>query len=172
MRRMSWMGNGMPNGSIHKYAGYLAWLGVAVGVLAVLYALGAALMYDYGNLELKTALRDGFGNGLKGALAGAGILVFAGYVLTLAALRFNWLAIVGSIATLAFVIMVVPQILITRQVPPIHDITTDTENPPQFVAILPLREAECQEKCLGFKEVFNILKVPEWLDLEKTVTQA
>jgi uncharacterized protein (DUF1499 family) len=26
-----------------------------------------------------------------------------------------------------------------RSVPPIHDITTDTEKPPQFVAILPLR---------------------------------
>lgn len=30
---------------------------------------------------------------------------------------------------------------IARSVPPIHDITTDTENPPAFVAILPLREA-------------------------------
>ncbi|HEV2129718.1 MAG TPA: DUF1499 domain-containing protein, partial [Longimicrobiaceae bacterium] len=28
---------------------------------------------------------------------------------------------------------------IARSVPPIHDITTDTENPPQFVTILPLR---------------------------------
>jgi len=27
-----------------------------------------------------------------------------------------------------------------RQVPPIHDITTDTEDPPRFVAILPLRK--------------------------------
>ncbi len=27
-------------------------------------------------------------------------------------------------------------------IPPIHDITTDTANPPQFVAVLPLREAE------------------------------
>lgn len=27
-----------------------------------------------------------------------------------------------------------------QRVPPIHDITTDTENPPPFVAILPLRE--------------------------------
>jgi uncharacterized protein (DUF1499 family) len=27
-----------------------------------------------------------------------------------------------------------------RSVPPIHDITTDTENPPQFVAVLPLRK--------------------------------
>jgi uncharacterized protein (DUF1499 family) len=34
-----------------------------------------------------------------------------------------------------------PLILISRGkgVPPIHDITTDTENPPQFVSILPLR---------------------------------
>ncbi|CAN5343597.1 hypothetical protein BH24GEM3_BH24GEM3_07440 [soil metagenome] len=28
---------------------------------------------------------------------------------------------------------------VARGVPPIHDITTDTENPPQFVSILPLR---------------------------------
>jgi uncharacterized protein (DUF1499 family) len=26
-----------------------------------------------------------------------------------------------------------------RRVPPIHDITTDTQNPPEFVAVLPLR---------------------------------
>jgi uncharacterized protein (DUF1499 family) len=29
-----------------------------------------------------------------------------------------------------------------RGVPPIHDITTDTESPPQFVAVLPLRAAD------------------------------
>ena len=27
-----------------------------------------------------------------------------------------------------------------QQVPPIHDITTDTDNPPRFVAVLPLRK--------------------------------
>jgi 2,3-dimethylmalate lyase len=32
-------------------------------------------------------------------------------------------------------------------------------------------EAECQEKCLGLNEMFDILKVPKWLDLEKTLTQ-
>jgi uncharacterized protein (DUF1499 family) len=31
------------------------------------------------------------------------------------------------------------QIQIARSVPPIHDITTDTQNPPEFVAIAPLR---------------------------------
>src|SRR5947207_10917132 len=31
----------------------------------------------------------------------------------------------------------------TRQaVPPIHDITTDTDNPPAFVAVVPLRQGE------------------------------
>lgn len=31
-------------------------------------------------------------------------------------------------------------------------------------------EAECRENCLGINEVFDILRVPEWLDLEKTLT--
>ena len=33
-------------------------------------------------------------------------------------------------------------------------------------------ETECREKCLEIREVLNILKVPEWLDLEKNVTKA
>ena len=46
------------------------------------------------------------------------------------------IAIVIGVAT-----MILPLSLQARgkQVPPIHDITTDTDNPPQFVAILPLR---------------------------------
>ena len=31
---------------------------------------------------------------------------------------------------------------IRRTVPPIHDITTDPDNPPAFVAVLPLRKAD------------------------------
>jgi len=31
-------------------------------------------------------------------------------------------------------------------------------------------EAECREKCLRFEELFNILKLHQWLDFEKTVT--
>jgi hypothetical protein len=31
---------------------------------------------------------------------------------------------------------------LARSVPPIHDITTDTDNPPAFIAVIKLREAE------------------------------
>ena len=40
-----------------------------------------------------------------------------------------------------------------RSVPPIHDITTDTENPPQFVAILPLRREASNPTEYGGPEV-------------------
>lgn len=40
-----------------------------------------------------------------------------------------------------------------RSVPPIHDITTDTENPPAFVAVLPLREGSPNPAEYGGPEV-------------------
>lgn len=30
-------------------------------------------------------------------------------------------------------------------------------------------ETECREKCLAFNDIFDILKVPQWLDLEKSL---
>lgn len=46
------------------------------------------------------------------------------------------LAIVLGLVPLIFI---GPQIGKARNVPPIHDITTDTDNPPAFVALLPVR---------------------------------
>jgi uncharacterized protein (DUF1499 family) len=40
-----------------------------------------------------------------------------------------------------------------HQVPAIHDITTDTENPPPFVALLPLRQASANKAAYGGPEV-------------------
>lgn len=40
-----------------------------------------------------------------------------------------------------------------RQVPPIHDITTDLENPPEFVAVLPLRADAPNPATYGGPEV-------------------
>jgi uncharacterized protein (DUF1499 family) len=75
-----------------------------------------------------------------GGLA-AGVLSLSGFVM---ALRLRWrlgelLACVGLV--LGLVVAGVPwQLKQTAQrVPPIHDITTDTDNPPAFVAILALR---------------------------------
>jgi uncharacterized protein (DUF1499 family) len=42
---------------------------------------------------------------------------------------------------------------IARRVPPIHDVTTDTENPPAFVAVLPLRADAPNSSVYGGAEV-------------------
>jgi len=50
------------------------------------------------------------------------------------------LAVIGLLA--AIVVFAIPWSyrLTARRVPAIHDITTDTQNPPRFVAVLPLRK--------------------------------
>jgi uncharacterized protein (DUF1499 family) len=45
-----------------------------------------------------------------------------------------------------------------RRVPPIHDITTDTANPPSFVAILPLRESAPNPATYGGPDVARLQK--------------
>ncbi|MFQ5779315.1 MAG: DUF1499 domain-containing protein [Nitrospiria bacterium] len=50
------------------------------------------------------------------------------------------LAILGLLTSLAVVGVPWSWLQAARRVPPIHDITTDMENPPHFVAILPLRK--------------------------------
>jgi Protein of unknown function (DUF1499) len=49
------------------------------------------------------------------------------------------LSILGLMIGLVVVVVLLEWVETARQVPPIHDLTTDTENPPAFVAILPLR---------------------------------
>jgi len=48
----------------------------------------------------------------------------------------SWISLAAGIVIVASAAV---QISAARTLPPIHDITTDTENPPQFVAVLPLR---------------------------------
>jgi uncharacterized protein (DUF1499 family) len=48
-------------------------------------------------------------------------------------------AVIGLVISLPVVILPLSWLNTARSVPPIHDITTDTENPPQFDAILALR---------------------------------
>ncbi len=48
-------------------------------------------------------------------------------------------AILGLAVTIVVIGIPGSWLLQARRVPPIHDVTTDTENPPRFIAILPLR---------------------------------
>jgi hypothetical protein len=62
------------------------------------------------------------------------------------ALTKNWSGVrwtaIGAIGAAAVVALPLYDIHVARSLPPIHDITTDIANPPQFRAVLPLRKAD------------------------------
>jgi hypothetical protein len=70
----------------------------------------------------------------------AAVLAGIGGIISLVALlrrRGGFLAVLGAAAGLAALLIPVAIIADGRGKPPIHDITTDTANPPKFVAITP-----------------------------------
>ena len=79
------------------------------------------------------------------AVAGGALVFLVGLVYLVIAMRSDLgrnrnLVFVSMIMGLVPVGIIGPQMAAAGNVPPIHDITTDTANPPAFVAILPLRE--------------------------------
>lgn len=127
------------SGRLPEWARGVAILGLVLGVLALLGMLSAGLLYRFSLLGLRPA----FGWMGLGAQAGVVAIVIAliGLVLALLARRGRHasFAILGIVlGALAFV----PPWMFRHnasQVPPIHDISTDTVNPPKFAAVLPLR---------------------------------
>jgi uncharacterized protein (DUF1499 family) len=89
-----------------------------------------------------------------GALAAAGLSVI---IALFAWWRASAIAVV--VATLAVIVsaftVAVPwsYLQLARAVPPIHDITTDTVEPPEFVAILPLRANAPNSSIYGGAEI-------------------
>lgn len=129
----------IPPDGLSRWARGAAALGVIVGVLALLAMLAAGPLYRFGMLGLRPAF------GLMGIGAQAGI---AAVVIALLGLILSGFARRGGLAALAVlgivlgVLAFVPPWMFRHkasQVPPIHDITTDTANPPKFEAVLPLR---------------------------------
>lgn len=119
---------------------FVAQIGFSIAVLSALMAIGAG----FGARFERWHFRTGFALLQWGAIGGA-----AAAIVSLIALIGLWrrrgsrgeivLALLGF--TLGITIFAIPVqwMLTARRVPPIHDITTDTENPPEFVAILKLR---------------------------------
>ncbi len=117
----------------------IALVGFAVALLAALMVVGAGPVHRFNLVELSFAfalLRWGAWLGLAAvvlALAAAWITrpggPGRGFVLALAGIVLGGLAFGAPFTMLQA----------ARKVPPIHDITTDTEDPPRFQAILPLR---------------------------------
>ena len=113
-------------------------------LLLVLSSAAAALLAGFGSRAGWWHFRIGFQIltwAAYGGLAGAVFGLLGG----LAALWRGPLrgALIASIALgIGLVVVGIPWQMrrTAQQVPPIHDITTDTDNPPRFVAVLPLRK--------------------------------
>lgn len=120
-------------------------LWIILTTLAVL--IGAALVVLAGPLYKGKAitLTDAFDIIRYGAWIGlyAGIAAFVGFLLGAMRRRF-WL----SLATLVLMVIACATFVVpyhwkqvAESVPPIHDITTDPTNPPQFITLAPIRKA-------------------------------
>ncbi len=131
----------------------LAMLGLLLGVLAAATVALPGPLYHHGQIALHSA----FGAIRLGAMTGiAAILVsLVGIVLALRARQHHHL-LYAALGLLLGIVAFVPPWLLARSagsLPAIHDISTDTVNPPPFVAVLPLRANAPNSPVYGGAEV-------------------
>jgi uncharacterized protein (DUF1499 family) len=121
---------------------YLAWLVTAAAVIgaALLLIAGLGTRFEVWDYKLGLML---FSFGLYAVLGAIGGAVLWG-LLRIFSGSTGYGRRVALSALLAIVAAAFPlyQISIATSVPPIHDITTDLEDPPKFIAVLPLRTAK------------------------------
>jgi uncharacterized protein (DUF1499 family) len=125
-----------------NWAGIAAYVGIGLAVLALLVLAVGPLGWRLGWWHFRFAFAWLMPYAAYGAIAAAAI--------SLLALLFGWshlgargitLAAVGIVIGAAVAYMPWQYDRLRTRVPPIHDITTDTDNPPAFVAALKLRPA-------------------------------
>ena len=122
-----------------RLSGILARIGCAVALLGVLTAVCAGLGNRFGLWGFLTGFTL-----LRWAVYAGCVAVLLGLTAIIAAVRHRRpgsisLGLAGVAIALAVVVIPVSKRLAATSVPAIHDITTDIDRPPQFVAILPLR---------------------------------
>lgn len=150
-----------------SWAPAIAGLGAAVAFAAAVMLILAPLGYRAGIWSLRTALLDlprtwVFYAGIAGA-----VISLVAVVVTVAGKRRGWaaLAILGIVvgAGSAYVPWKFAQM--GRAVPPVNDITTDTVNPPDFEAVMPLRAAANAEP-VTYSPDFPALQSKAFPDIE------
>lgn len=117
----------------------VALMGFALAVLSALVLALAGPGYRLGLWELPT----GFSIlewAAYGGLGAAAVSLLGGVLARPGGPRRGLaFAILGLVVGLAVTAVPASYLRTARSAPPIHDITTDTENPPRFEAVLPLR---------------------------------
>lgn len=126
--------------SRYRWASPLARIASGAALVAAIAALLAGPGYRLGWWPFGVGIQVIFWS----AITATGALVI-GLIATLLAFRAKArgamrLALVGVIAALAVALPPLSLYLKVQSLPHIHDITTDTDNPPAFVAVLPFRQ--------------------------------
>jgi len=117
----------------------LAIAGLILAALAALAAVGAGLGFRWELWSHRTAFTILRWAAYTGLGAAAVSLLGALAALRRRPRRGVWPAAIGLVLGLLVAALPLGHLRAARSVPPIHDITTDLEDPPSFVAILPLR---------------------------------
>jgi len=121
----------------------MAWAAIAVAVLGVLAEFGSGFGYRLGLLQLQTALQQMLPMGAYIAAGGAVLclitLALGATVHKEAFLKRSAPVIVALVASGTAVYLPYSMRASAAGLPPIHDITTDIDNPPVFVDVVPLR---------------------------------
>jgi uncharacterized protein (DUF1499 family) len=120
---------------------WVVFLGAGLAVASALVLVAGPVGYRLGIVPLRVALQTLLRWGAYGAIAAA-IVSLAGLVVTLTrpreARRGILLAAIGLLAGVV-VLGILGRFRLGPPKPPIHDITTDTQEPPEYVAVVPLR---------------------------------
>jgi uncharacterized protein (DUF1499 family) len=126
---------------------WIAWLVLAAGAIVGGLALAAPMgvwvgAWQFGRGFELLSIANGHGDliAIAGLIATIGLFVASRLLGTGNGLRLSGIALIGTIAAaLAYYIPESFRPPEGANVPPIHDISTDTVNPPQYVDVLPLR---------------------------------
>lgn len=123
-----------------RVANVLAWLALGLALLSALLFLAAPLGYRNGVLDLGTALLWLMPAGLFAGLAAIFVALVRGFVAwRLKTRRCLWLGRAALVIALAAIALPLSQLQKGARLPRIHDITTDTADPPVFVDIARIR---------------------------------
>ena len=161
-------------------AGIALGVAVAAGLLMMLAGVGSRLGWWH--------FRTGFtllGYGAYGGI-GAALLGFLGAILAARKRQLSGIvvAILAVVTGLVATAVPVSWRMTARKLPAIHDISTDTVRPPQFVAILPLRKDSPNPAVYGGPEVAEqqkrayadlrteVLDVPSGLAYDRALSTA
>ena len=142
----------------NRYVIYFTIAIVISGLCCALAALVAGIGNRFGWWDFHTGIRF-----LKWAVYGEAATI-AGSLISLAVAAFKsksaiLMSVIGTIIGLTALAIPASMWMIAHRVPPIHDITTDTENPPKFVAIVKLRQDASNTVEYGGQQVAKLQRM-------------